>query len=224
MRYFNCYGDETDGDYRGGCNFVRNDIGSSYSDIWSSVSFDTQYYASGGTPLASALSEAKAYLNYYQTTSGQSCAQNFVILITDGQDTFACYGDGTETQYDMYARRKATVAQAKALADAGYKVFVVGFGGTMPPVLQNTLNWSAYYGGTDNPGQINVGNTNAITPSANPCGEPSTNDPGMADLSGYAFLATSAAELDSALKQIFWMIRCSFSVTSVSSVRVSTEN
>ena len=216
MRYYNSSCD--------GCGILlRNAIGSSYSDIWSSVSYDTQY-AAGGTPLASALSQAKTYLDSYKTTSGQSCAQNFVILITDGQDTFACYGDGTETQYDMYTRRKATVAQAKALADAGYKVFVIGFGATMPLELQNTLNWSAYYGGTDNPGQTNVGDTNAITPSANPCGEPATNDPGMANLSGYAFLATSAADLDNALKQIFSMIKCSFSVTSVSSIRVTAAN
>ena len=216
MRYYGSYAD-------GQGILVRNDIGSSYSDIWSSVSYDTQY-AAGGTPLASALSQAKTYLNSYQATGNQSRAQNFVILITDGQDTFACYGDGTETQYDMYTRRKATVAQAKALADAGYKVFVVGFGATMPMELQNTLNWSAYYGGTDNPGQNNAGDTNAITPSANPCGEPSTNDPGMAALSGYAFLATSAGDLNNALRQIFAMIRYSFSVTSVSATRVAAEN
>ena len=43
------------------------------------------------------------------------------------------------------------MATAKQLADAGYKVFVVGFGATMPAYLQNTLNWMAWYGGSDNP-------------------------------------------------------------------------
>ena len=55
----------------------------------------------------------------------------------------------------MYARRRETVAATKQLADAGYKVFVVGFGSQMPTYLQNTLNWMAWYGGTDNPLVVN---------------------------------------------------------------------
>jgi hypothetical protein len=43
------------------------------------------------------------------------------------------------------------VAATKQLADAGYKVFVVGFGSAMPTYLKNTLNWMAWYGGEDNP-------------------------------------------------------------------------
>ena len=71
-----------------------------------------------------------------------------MILVTDGADTLACSGDGTEGQQNQYKRRRETVAKAKALADAGYKVFVIGFGADMPHWLRNTLNWAAYYGGT----------------------------------------------------------------------------
>jgi hypothetical protein len=196
MRFYNCASpDDT------GCILLRNVIGSSYSDIYSSVSSDTQS-AAGGTPLVSALNQAKLYLDSFKATDPyQNCCQNFALVITDGADTFACNGNSSEDQPDQYTRRKATVAQAKALADAGYKVFVVGFGATMPVYLQNTLNWMAYYGGTDNPADDNVGNTSGITPSVNPCNEPSTNDPGMVPLSGYAFLAANASQLNNSLKQ-----------------------
>ncbi len=116
--------------------------------------------------MASALNEAKLYLDAHKAAdSGSACRQKFVILITDGQDTFACNGNGTDTQSDMYKRRKASVKAAKALKDAGYKVFVVGFGANMPNELKNTLNWMAYYAGTDNPAATKSGNTSAITPS-----------------------------------------------------------
>ena len=68
-------------------------------------------------------------------------------------------GSGSETQTDQYKRRRESVAKAKALSDAGYKVFVVGFGAGMPHYLKNTLNWMAYYGGTDNSSVANSGDT-----------------------------------------------------------------
>ncbi len=222
MRFYNCasYNDT-------GCILRRNDIGSSYSAIYNSVSSDTQF-ARGGTPLTSALNEAKLYLDYHKATDPyRNCCQKFAVLITDGQDTYSCNGDELENQFDQYKRRKATVAKAKALADAGYKVFAVGFGAGMPAVLKNTLNWAAYFGGTDNPAEGNVGNTSGITPSVNPCEDPNTNDPGMAPLSGYAFLAANASELSNALKQAFAIIsegRYSFSVASVPATRALNEN
>ncbi len=54
------------------------------------------------------------------------------------------------------------MARAKALADAGYKLFVVGFGANMPDIEKNTLNWMAYYGGTDNPLVTNSGDKTAL--------------------------------------------------------------
>jgi len=121
---------------------------------------------------------------------------------------------------------------------------VVGFGATMPHWSKNTLNWAAYYGGTDNPLVGNSGDRNAYTPSSvTACQTDATsyhniegdgshyyaaaNDPGEKSLSGYAFLAASAQELNDALKQAIDMIReavYSFSMASVSSQRTLDEN
>lgn len=219
-------------------------IGSSYSYINSRVDCEN---ANGGTPLASSLNEAMLYLKNHQDADADGlCRKKFAILITDGADTYACGGTGGETQSDQYKRRRETVAKAKALADSGYKVFVVGFGSAMPNYLENTLNWAAYYGGTDNPLIANSGNTgaytiegNALYPSSvSSCSETSTsgvcpncfatsNDPGSLPLAGYAFLAASADDLATALKQAFNIIKeanYAFSLASVSSSRVSDEN
>lgn len=243
MRYYNCSdsSDEPEGtyNYSSGCNRLIKEIGSKYSKVYcdsnnscsstasagSSVSGEN---ASGGTPLAASLHEAKLYLDVHKAgDTAAACRKKFVILITDGADTYHCGGNGQENQADQYKRRKATVANAKALADAGYDVFVVGFGAAMPDYLEKTLNWAAYYGHTDNPLASNSGDTAAITPSADPCNEDAANDPANAPLSGYAFIAGNADELATALKQAIDIIReatYSFSVTSVSSARITSEN
>jgi Tfp pilus tip-associated adhesin PilY1 len=255
MRYYSCSANETS-DYTSGCNKVARTIGAKYSLIYcgnntsctitstgsNSVNNES---ASGGTPLAGALQEAKSYLDYHKDRdSAASCRQKFVILVTDGADTYACSGDGSEDQSDMYKRRRETVARAKALADAGYKVFVVGFGSTMPHWLRYTLNWAAYYGGTDNPLEANSGDTTAFVPSSWTSCQTSTTsthnisgdgshsyatdgDPGELSLAGYAFLATSSSELESALRQAINIIReaiYSFSQVSVQSTRTQDEN
>ncbi len=219
--------------YSSGCNTIiralnitNKEIGDAayspnYSDIWSSVSGES---ASGWTPDAAALYEAKLYLDYHKTQDNNSaCRKKFVIFVTDGEDTMACDNDGGSD----FKNRKSVVMRAKQLADAGYKVFVVGFGSAMPDTLERTLNWAAYYGGTDNPLVANSGDTSAITPSSDPCNEGSSNDPGSAALSGYAFLASNADDLATALKQAFSIIReanYSFSVSSVPAARTTDEN
>ena len=199
---------------------------------------------SGATPLVSALSGVKSYLDTHKTTdSYQSCRQKFVILVSDGADTVSCSGAGYDTQADQYKRRRDSVLAAKALADAGYKVFVIGMGSSMPDYLKNTLNWMAYWGGTDNPLIPNAGSTSGIDPAAvSSCGSSSTtgtcdgtsdqcfatsNDPGTAPLSGYAFLANNAAELEAAFRQAINHIReatYSFTQSSVASSRLIDEN
>lgn len=260
MRFYDCSSSSAEQSgtysYTGGCNTKIKDIGTRYSRIYcnnstsctptssasNSVSGES---ASGGTPLAAALHEAKLYLDYNKSQdSARDCRQKFVILISDGADTYACSGNGTEDQIDQYKRRRETVAKAKALADAGYKVFVIGFGNPMPHWLRNTLNWAAYHGGTDNPLVANSGNTSAYNPSAvtscqsSPTAEhniegdgshyyATENDPGEIPLSGYAFLASNASELTVALRQAIEMIReatYSFSLASVSSQRTQDEN
>lgn len=245
-------GNDTSGDYASGNIRLVREINERYSRIYcnsattcnittnagenSSATWISGEPANGGTPLASSLNEAKAYLDYHKSRdSAGSCRQKFVILITDGADTYACNGNGSEDQSDMYKRRRETVARAKALADAGYKVFVIGFGADMPICLKRTLNWAAYYGGTDNPLQANSGDTSgyyipagslypsgvsscsdtATNVSANICGKSggsgdrvaNSNDPATAPLDGYAFLATNADELTAALRQAINIIR-----------------
>jgi Tfp pilus tip-associated adhesin PilY1 len=257
MRYYNCGSDDTGASYSGGCNSLIRAIGSKYSLTYCASSSSCSVTsgssssncvngesATGGTPLASALNEAKLYLDAHKAAdNAASCRQKFVILITDGADTFACSGDGSETQSDMYKRRRESVAKAKALADAGYKVFVVGFGAGMPDYLEKTLNWMAYYGGTDNPNDANSGSTVGYSPSSvtscqtsttsGTCNGTSTNcfatssDPGNTPLSGYAFLASDADQLAAALKTAITIIReatYSFSQSSIQSSRTQDEN
>jgi hypothetical protein len=256
MRFYNCSGDDTGGNYGSGCNTLVKAINSKYSRIYcnssstctitdsNSPSVNSES-ATGGTPLSSALHEAKLYLDAHKASdTAAACRQKFVILITDGADTYACGGDGSEDQTDQYKRRRTTVAKAKALADAGYKVFVVGFGLPMPHWSRNSLNWAAFYGGTDNPLVGNSGDTSSYDPSlVADCQVDTTShhnidgdgdhyfatslDPGEIPLSGYAFLASSATDLTIALMQAVEMIRAatySFSTASVSSQRTFDED
>jgi Tfp pilus tip-associated adhesin PilY1 len=271
MRYYDCSSDDTGGSYTSGCNQIpgssstsRRYIGSKYSQIYCNSSTSctigsTGSYAvggesaSGGTPIGSALNEAKLYLDAHKAAdAAKVCRQKFVIFITDGSDTFSCSGSGAECDGGRYKGRREAVARAKVLADAGYKVFVIGFGATMPDYLENTLNWMAYHGGTDNPNAANTGSTSGFTPgtpgacttasdaasatcydSANPSGvttsnfKANSNDPGYAALSGYAFLAADADQLAAAMKTAINLIReatYSFSQASVQSSRTTDEN
>ncbi len=191
-------------------------INSSYTNIFNRVDCES---ANSGTPLASSLAEAKLYLDAHKASdSGKTCRKKFVILITDGADTYACSGIGTEDQASQYKRRRETVAKARALSEAGYKVFVVGFGANMPHYLKNTLNWTAYFGGTDNPLDANVGDTQGYNPAlvVTSCQDSAyvsheldgfhyyatSNDPGEINLIGYAFVAEDASQLRAALKTI----------------------
>jgi type IV pilus assembly protein PilY1 len=218
MRFTDCSSSSADGtNYNSGCNRLINGLDTRYSTMWSSVNSQT---ANGGTHLAAALNEARIYLNYHKSQDNAAdCRQKFVILVTDGADTLACSGDGTEDQQTQYRRRRETVAKVKALADSGYKVFVVGFGATMPHWLRNTLNWAARYGGTKNVSATQSGDPNAYNPASyGSCQNSSTShhniegdgdhyyatsgDPGELSLAGYAFLAASADDLAAAIKGI----------------------
>jgi len=204
------------------CNSTSCTQSSSGSPI--SVASET---ATGGTPLAAALNEANYYLTYTKSLdSNAACRQKFVILITDGDDTFACngYQDGTETNQYQYMGRRETVAQARALGNAGYYVFVVGFGLNMPYYQRNTLNWAAYYGNTKNVDQTQSitsmytlpygqiypsGITHCMKSSTTSnCGNLSghycatTSDPGEYGISGYAFIAQNQSDLQNAIMDI----------------------
>jgi hypothetical protein len=162
MRFYSCGSSSSDSgsDYANGCNKIIKPLDTPYSQIWTAVSGENAY---SGTHVAYSLKEAKLYLNAHKSTdNAKACRKKFAILITDGQDTLSCSGDGNDWQSTQYKRRREMVARAKDLADGGYLVFVVGFGADMPYFLKNTLNWAAYYGGVDNPGvEPNTGNINA---------------------------------------------------------------
>jgi len=227
--------------YCGSNSCTLNQAASGTKNIRYSLSSSS---VTGATPLVTALSGVKSYLDTNKTNdSYRSCRQKFVILISDGADTMSCGGAGYDTQDDQYKRRRASVLAARALADAGYKVFVIGMGSSMPDYLKNTLNWMAYYGGTDNPLVPNSGSTSGFDPSAvTSCGGASTtgtcdgssdqcfaisNDPGTATLTGYAFVANNAAELEAAFRQAVNHIReatYSFTQASVASTRLIDEN
>ncbi len=238
MRFSGCRSDNLDR-----CIEVRDEIGSPYRDIWDHIDRETIADAPPGfTPIATVLQKAKAYFQQYECR-GKRCAGKYVLLITDGNDTLACDGmkgvdpRQAEFQKDQYKRRRASVAAAKDLAEAGIKVFVVGFGGKMNDFQQRALNWIAYYGGTDNPAMnvpglldksdpaafyTSIGNpcsggvipgTDIVSPVNDGCGGMSPlcfakkNDPGTIPLEGYAFQAADAAGLAEALKNILGVIR-----------------
>jgi Tfp pilus tip-associated adhesin PilY1 len=178
----------------------------------------------GGTPLGLSLREAKSYLDAHKLLDdSRTCRQKSVIIVTDGADTYSCNGDGSNTNL---SQRRAPVYYAKALATAGYKVYVVGFGTTMSATDQRVLNWMAYFGGTRNPNQTQSGTTSALSVGTNPCSN--GGDPGSFALSGYAFMASSPAELAAALKSAITSIQeanYSFSSqASVAAARVQEEN
>ncbi|MGA2525200.1 MAG: PilC/PilY family type IV pilus protein [Smithellaceae bacterium] len=184
MRYYNCSGDVPviawgSSTKSSGCAALVRGIGSAYSQIYCNNTTSCAStvnscnpsgeciigeQATGGTPLASTLKLAKNYLDYNKSQdNAQACRLKFVILMTDGADTYSCSGNGGDCQAGMYERRVETVAAAKQLGDAGYKVYVIGFGSTMPAYLQNTLNWMSYYGGTNNPLVDNTGDPTAYS-------------------------------------------------------------
>ncbi len=189
------------------------------------------YGYTGGTPIGDALREAKSFLAYHEgLDTAASCRQKSIILITDGEDTFSCpnqpnsgCGDGSTT---CSSQRRAPIYYAKKAAEAGYKVYVVGFGADMPANLQDTLNWAAWYGQTRNPNATQSGDTSAVTVGANPCN--SGTDPAGKTLRGYAFMAGNPDELVSAVRTALTMIQeatYSFSSqASVAAARVQEEN
>ena len=180
-------GNDTGGNYASGSNKLVTEIskmgaaktGTSYAQTYCGSSKGTCYQTSdcrsetcinyktsptGGTPLTASLKEAKKYLDAHKAADpGKACRKKFVIVVSDGADTFACNGSGAECQAHMYERRREVVAAAKALYDHGYKVFVIGFGSSMPAYLSNTLNWMAYHGGSDDSEVDNTGATTAYS-------------------------------------------------------------
>jgi Tfp pilus tip-associated adhesin PilY1 len=239
MRFWNSVNND-DGSPSTGNIIVRAEIASRYTDIWQRIIeagtdelSDDVYDPFGGTPLAASLAEAKTYYdNQKLTDSSRACRKKFVVLVTDGGDTWGCNGDGWNTTPKM---RMLTVQRAKELNAAGYSVFVVGFGGTLPIEQQRTLNWAAKYGGTSNPDSTSSGDPEAYDirlylptgsglDACSSTANPTALDPATYELSGYAFLPQDSASLTAALKTIFGFIArrgYSYSSPTVPALRIT---
>jgi Tfp pilus tip-associated adhesin PilY1 len=200
------------------CNTCPTTTTSCTHDAECIVGYGTSNY----TPLQYALREAKRYLDDHKLLDASAaCRQKSVIFVTDGADTVSCSANGNTG----ISQRRAPVYQARLLAAAGYKVYVVGFGATMPSDLKRTLNWMAYFGGTRNP-SVEQSAVPSFTSSTNPCSN--GTDPKDKALDGYAFMASSPTELSSALRAAITSIleaNYSFSAqASVAAARVQEEN
>ena len=203
----------------------------------------------GGTPLGPALQQGTNYLTYQKSLDPSSaCRNKSMILITDGADTFSCPGSGSNPEPGQSgtcgqgsvtcdAQRKSPVYYAAAAKALGYQVFVVGFGSSMPVIDQNTLNWTAYFGGTRDPNATQSGSVTGVTVGTNPCAN--GTDPGAFTynnsvvtltypLTGYAFIANNTSDLVSALQAAITAIQAgeySFSAeAAVAAARTSAEN
>ena len=201
--------------YANGTIKVLRDVGSNYTDIFTSVNSSG---VSGYTPNGTALSEA---LSYFQNAPAvisaaidpaRHCRRPYVIIVTDGMDTKTCDAGSESVQ-----NRRSMVYAARALKNApmpsywgdpatwqGIPVYVVGVG-NLPTADQYVLNWTAYHGGTDNPLVTNSGTTTAVAAPGALCG--AGTDPETQSLTGYAFMATSAADLTQALKAAIAQIK-----------------
>lgn len=201
--------------YANGTVRVIRDVGANYTDIFTSVNSLSN---SGYTPNGTALMEA---LSYFQNAPAvisaaidpaRHCRRPYVIIVTDGMDTKTCVSGSENVQ-----NRRAMVYAARALKNApmpgywgdpttwqGIPVYVVGVG-NLPAADQYVLNWTAYHGGTDNPLVTNSGTTTAVAAPGALCG--AGTDPELNTLTGYAFMATSAADLTQALKAAIAQIK-----------------
>lgn len=126
----------------------------------------------GGTNTVQALGAAKTYLDGFNS-GDDACRKKYVVLITDGTDNKGFYssvgacgpasegvsGTGKDCDEKMTHKwRREMVLKVKELADAGYRVYVVGFATGLPTYLTSLLNWMGLWG--------NPASTEAMYPSA----------------------------------------------------------
>ncbi len=198
---------------------ARQDVGRAFNLLFpatetTDASTMNDLAKSSATPLAASLKEAMTYFTSDAVITGdaaKACRKNYVIVVTDGEDT--CEGCASDA-----GRRRSSVNAAAALraSPTVEGVYVVGLGtsgGGIPPELENTLNWMAYYGAPffgsppafkdPNPSVANV-DTGAYTTGA---GCDGSADPGAQTKSGYAFIASSANELTKAIKTALGQIK-----------------
>jgi type IV pilus assembly protein PilY1 len=209
-----------------------------YQNIWDSV---TDYaHASGGTPTAQALREAKDFFSAAYNPD-QVCRQNFAVMVTDGEDTMgglhgatgngggpdyygsggAFYPDGQSGTYNtgQVARNNAVIEEAASLRTHTPPVTLfsvgVGISDTQPhlAMLREVLRRAAEQ--TDDQADSTEYHDIGIAGDSASRG------------AGRAFFASDATELSTALRNVFHQITAgtySFTAPTVASVRMTDRN
>lgn len=215
----------------------------SYRNIWDNTTTYAHY--GGGTPTARALSAVKTY--FRTATSNNTvdiCRPNYTVLITDGEDTiggldgssgngygpdYYCGGsfnaNGWSCGYNtgQVARHNSVIQQAYNLSNPTdnstpqVRLFGIGVGisGTDADlkVQRNVLRRAAE--------QLNAQRTNAQFNTIGTSAEDNTLG------AGRAFFASDAAELSTALRNVFHQITSgtyAFTAPTVASVRMTDRN
>ncbi|MBE0569133.1 MAG: hypothetical protein IH576_00665 [Deltaproteobacteria bacterium] len=211
----------------------------SYQDIWGSVRDEA--YPNGGTPTAKALRMAQTFFS--TATSNNTvdiCRPNFAVLITDGEDTIGGLNGATGNGYGpnyycggsfnangwscgyntgQVARHNSVVLEAASLKNFSPSVELftvgVGIGGADADLVvqRDVLRRAAE--------QLNAQATNTQYNTIG--GLPDNTSRGA----GRAFFASDAAELTTALRNVFHQISAgvySFTAPTVASVRMTDRN
>ena len=175
-------------DINNGYYYLHTDtIGSHFKKIWDDINYTENY---GGTPNGHLL---KVTIDYYDkwmvSHPDLYCIPKNIILITDGESNTptTCSNGSKDVVYYAYKAHQDSI-----------NVFAVGFGTDITQGGANELNWVAYWGGTDNPSDTNIGDTTKVDPRY---GCP-VRTPSDYYLSGRAFIASDATALASALSSI----------------------
>jgi len=189
-------------------------MGTAYATLWSHINSSA---ASGGTPAAATAWDALSYVVGRRNLDPlRGCRPYFIIMVTDGgsnSDGYCAndvyYGD------DSYKSGRYSEMNVSwtSRTQYGIPMYWVGMGSAMPQSLRNTLNWAAFFGGTDDPTVANVGDTSICTkrllgsvPDCTWLGNNPGDVPGS-NLSGYAFIGNNGANMAKALKTIFKQIQ-----------------
>lgn len=231
---------DTAGDPFSGDIKLKKRLGTPYSEIWASLNAENFIT---GTPLNYALNEARVYLDYSKNhywdysqskeivDPAINCRPKYVIQLSDGEDSVTRCPDinGIYKLATILQSRKGTITMVKAVADAGYKVFVFGMAVEADGDLGYLMNWEAFYGGTNNPGAAKIPDLENTTPAVNPaawCSSDTSNNPTTNSLSGYAFFSSDFAGLANNLRTALTAIKgtYSFSAASVAASRTTASN
>jgi hypothetical protein len=218
----------------GGGTMYTDTIGTHFADVWSHINYtDLGTYTPNGMLIGHAVESIEAFRTSHPELW---CMQHCLILITDGEPNApreTC-SPTSSTGLDYEAGSKDMVREAyMAWHDHDIKVFAVGFGTDITDDGARALNWAGYHGGTQAAdsafidSMVDEEGMDVTAVDGSSCG---MDDPRDHFLTGYAYIASDANTLASALGKIFREISgyqnrsfTSAEVTSVEEEFLSTE-